>query len=163
MKKLVICALAVVAADLLGWLPATQRDVGDLMPVQTLVASREGETLILNGGEDLEGRGATWADAMDDLRATAPGEAFFGATGQIVLMDGAQTALPELLEDGTLRPAARVYTGDGEIEPEGAAKFLAAREGGITVQQLQAAVLTGREIVLPALRSEKGRYRLDEG
>ena len=163
MKRLILCALAIVAADLLGWLPATQKDVGELLPVQTLVASREGETLVLNGGEDLEGRGATWAEVMEDLRATAPGEAFFGATGEIVLMDEALNFLPAVLEDRSLRPAARVYTGSGGIEPESAVKFLAAHEGGVTVQQLQAASLAGREIVLPALRAENGRYRIDEG
>lgn len=162
MKKLILFALAVAAADLLGWLPATQKDVGELLPVQTLVASREGETLILNGGEDLEGHGSTWAEAMDDLRAAAPGEAFFGTTGQIVLMENARNVLPDVLEDTELRPAARVYTGGGEVEPESAAKFLSAHEGGVTVQQLQAASLAGREITLPSLWGEKGRYRLDE-
>ena len=163
MKRLILCALAIVAADLLGWLPATQKDVGELLPVQTLVASREGETLVLNGGEELEGRGATWAEAMEDLRATAPGEAFFGATGEIVLMDEALNFLPAVLEDRSLRPAARVYTGSGGIEPESAVKFLAAHEGGVTVQQLQAASLAGRVIVLHALRAENGRYRIDKG
>lgn len=163
MKKLVLCAIAVVIADMLGWLPATRRDVGDLMPVLTLVATREGDTLTLNGGENLEGRGAAWADAMDDMRATAPGEAFFGATGQIVLIGEARSDLSGLLGDRELRPAARVYEGSGEIEPEEASKFLEAHEGGVTVQQLQAAALEGREMVLPALRGEKGRYKLDEG
>ena len=51
----------------------------------------------------------------------------------------------------------------GGIEPESAVKFLAAHEVGVTVQQLQAASLAGREIVLPALRAENGRYRIDEG
>lgn len=163
MKRLILCALAVVAADLLGWLPATQRDVGDLLPVQTLVASRDGEMLFLNGGEGLTGRGTVWQEAMEDLRASAPGEAFFGAAGQIVLMEDAQRDLPALLEDGAIRPAARVYTGEGEIEPESAEKFLSAHEGGVTVQQLQAAALAGREMVLPALRGDEGRYKIDEG
>lgn len=163
MKRLILCALAVVIADLLGWLPATQKDVGDLLPVQTLVASREGKTLVLTGGEELKGRGMTWAEAMEDLRAAAPGEAFFGATGEIVLMDGALNVLPSVLEDGSLRPAARVYVGRGKIEPESAVKFLSAHEGGVTVQQLQAASLAGRQVALPALREEEGRYRIDEG
>ena len=53
MKKLLLFAAAVLAAGLLGWLPATQRDVGTLLPVQTLILSiRDGE-LVLEGGDCL--------------------------------------------------------------------------------------------------------------
>lgn len=163
MKRLMLCALAVAAASLLGWLPATQKDVGDLLPVQTLVASREGDELVLSGDGDLVGRGASWPEAMEDLRATAPGEAFFGAAGEIVLMNEALYVLPAVLEDASLRPAARVYAGSGRIEPESAVKFLSAHEGGVTVQQLQAAALVGQRLTLPVLWEDRGRYHIDEG
>ncbi len=166
MKRLILCALAVIAAGLLGWLPATQKDVGDLLAIQTLVVSQKDGELLLDGGDKLRGRGAGWAAAMENLRQTAPGEAFFGTTGQLVLVGEAQTALADLLNDPELRPAARVYAGDGEIEAESATEFLEAHEGTVTVQDLQAAALEGREPALPLLHREagkEGRYWLDHG
>ncbi len=163
MRRLMLCALAVAAAGLLGWLPATQKDVGELLPAQTLVATVEDGVLTLDGGEDLSGSGADWASAMDDLRETAPGEAFFGATAQIILVGEAETALPDVLDDRDLRPAARVYAGRGEIEAESATKFLEAHKDGVTIQALQAAALEGREEKLAELVSKDGRYHLNAG
>ncbi len=164
MRRLMLCALAVIAAGLLGWLPATQKDVGDLLPVQALVVAVEDGEIVLDGGEDLTGRGTDWAAAMEDLRATAPGEAFFGAAGHVVLLGEAQSLLLDVLGERELRPAAGVYAGDGEIEAEGAAEFLEAHEGEVTLQDLQAAALEGEPLALPVLRrGADGRYRLEHG
>ncbi len=163
MKRLLLCALAVAAAGLCGLLPANQKDVGDLLPVRTLVVAREGDILTLDGGEDLHGEGADWSSAMDDLRATAPGDAFFGTMGQIVLTEDALAVLPDVLREKEVRPAARVYAGTGKIDPETASDFLEAKKGGVTVQTLWAASLEGREETLPRLDGENGRYHLYAG
>ncbi len=163
MKRILCFAAAVIAAGLLDWLPDSRGDVGGLLPVQTLVLSLEDGRLLLEGGEDLRGTGRTWNEAMEDLCATAPGDAFFGTTGQIVLVEGTEALLPEVLGDDRLRPAARVYAGRGGVEPEGATAFLEAQKGGITLQALQAAALEGRNVPLEQLVCEDGRYRLHEG
>ena len=163
MKKLLVFAAAVAAAALLGWMPARPRDVGRLLPAQVLVLSgREGD-LTLDGGKDLRGRGATWAEAVADLRATAPGEAFFGTVAHIVLAEETAGALEAVLQDPALRPAARVYLGLGEPEAEEAATFLTAHRGGVTLQDLQEAWLEEELVTLPRLVAEEGRYRLLDG
>lgn len=163
MKRILCFAAAVIAAGLLGWLPESRGDVGALLPVQTLVLSAEDDRLILEGGEGLKGVGASWDAAMDDLCATAPGDAFFGTTGQIVLVGEAASALPQVLGDRRLRPAARIFSGEGPVEPETATEFLDAQDGGVTLQALQAAALAGRTLPLEALICQDGRYRLDAG
>lgn len=129
MKRLMLFAAAVLAAALLGWLPASQKDVGTLLPVETLVLSLRDGRLVLTGGENLEGTGLSWQETMEDLCATAPGKAFFGTTGQIVLSEGTAALLPDVLREPRLRPAARVFAGVGEAEPESATAFLNAHVG----------------------------------
>lgn len=163
MRKLLLFAAAVVAARLLGWMPAGQKDVGDLLPVQTLVASVSDGRLVLEGGEGLRGEGADWASAMSDLAAAAPGEAFFGATGQVVLTGEATALLPQVLREPRLRPAARVYAGRGQMDPEAATAYLDAHEAGVTLQALQAAALEKRPLALPLLICDDGRYHLQNG
>lgn len=163
MKKLLICTALLLAAELLGWLPAEQKDVGDLLPVRALVVSREEGQLVLDGGEKLRGQGADWNAAMEDLRASAPGDAFFGTADYVILADGAQTVLMDVLGERELRPAAQVYAADGVPEADEAADYLKAHEAGVTVQKLQAAVLEGTRLPLPRLHCENGRYRLEDG
>lgn len=163
MKKLLWFALAALAAGILGWLPAQPRDVGALLPVEALVLREENGRLLLDGGENLLGTGETWAQAVENLRETAPGDAFFGTVGHIVLVEDAQEYLLDVLDDREMRPAARVYLGVGDVDAAAAARFLDAHRGGVTIQDLQAAVLEDRETTLPRLREENGRYRLEDG
>ncbi len=163
MKRLLLCVLAVTAAGICGLLPANQKDVGELLPVRTLVVTREDGAFALDGGEDLHGEGPDWASALEDLRATAPGEAFFGTMGQIVLTEDALEVLPDVLNEREVRPAARVYAGTGEIDARTASDFLESKKGGVTVQSLWAASLEGREEPLPRLNGENGRYHLYAG
>ena len=163
MKTILVFAAAVVAAGMLGWLPAVERDVGDLLPIQALVLTREADgSLSLDGGSGLAGSGGTWQDAVADLRRTAPGDAFFGTVGYIILEDTADCLL-DVLDDRQLRPAARVYVGRGGVDAEDVTAFLDAHGGGVTLQTLQAAVLEGRTTRLPAVVRTDGRYRLEDG
>ncbi len=163
MKKLLICTALLLAVGLLGWLPAEQKDIGDLLPVRALVVSQSQGQLVLDGGEKLQGQGPDWASAMENLRATAPGDAFFGTAGYVILVGDAQNVLRDVLGERERRPAAQVYAADGVPEAESAAEFLDAHGGGVTMQELQAAVLEGRRISLPRMHSENGRYRLENG
>ena len=163
MKKLLLFAAAVAAAGFLGWLPAEPRALGDLLPVEALVVSREGDTVFVDGGKGLEGRGATWAEAVEDLRQMANGDAFLDTAGHIILKESAQDRLEEVLDDRTLRPAARVYLGLGNPTADGAAAYLQSRRGSVTIRDLQAAWLEGRAVTLPRLTEEEGRYRLGDG
>lgn len=162
MKKLLLFAAAVAVAGFLGWLPAEQKDVGGLLPAQTLVLTLQDGQLDLDGGQDLKGTGWTWETAMEDLEATAPGRAFFGATEHIVLVGDAAGILQDVLQDQNLRPAARIYAGKGTVEADSATEFLNAHKAGVTIQSLRSAILEGRDLNLPLLTGEDGRYHLDQ-
>lgn len=163
MKKLLLFAAAVVVAGLLGWLPAEPRALGDLLPVEALVVSEEDGTVTVDGGKGLVGHGNSWAEAVEDLRQTANGDAFLDTAGHIILKEGAEGRLEEVLDDRSLRPAARVYLGLGEPTADGAAEYLQSRRGSVTVRDLQAAWLEDRMVTLPRLTEEEGRYRLADG
>jgi len=159
-KKLLLLVLAAVLAAAAGLLPFPRRDVGSLLPVRALSASYGGGVLTLRGGDGLEGRGAGWDEAMDDLRASAPGDAFFGCTGELILAENAARFLPDAVRDESLRPACRVYLTENRIDPETAADYLGAHPGTVTLQSVRAAALEGRRETPPTLRCEDGRYEL---
>lgn len=162
MKKLICLAAAVGIVGALGWLPADRRDVGKLLPARALIVSAEEGQVSVNGGESLSGRGDSWSSALEDLRNAAPGEAFLGACGHVILLGDAEAILPDILQDQELRPAARVYRGQGEMKPDEAAEYLDAHEAGVTMQRLQAAVLEERPSTLPLLVCRDGRYHLEK-
>lgn len=164
MKKIILLAAAVALVAMAGWLPVQPRDVEDLLVVEVLVLSEQDGQLHLDGGNDLVGQGETWEEAVQDLTETAPGVAFFDTVAHIVLCDGTETQLEAVLDDRALRPAARLYMGRGDVESDGAAKYLATHRGSVTLQDLQAAWLEQRDVVVPLLTEHDGRYRLiDDG
>ena len=163
MKKLLLFAAAVAAAGLMGWLPAEPRALGDLRPVEALVVSEENGTVTVDGGKGMLGRGRTWAEAVEDLRLTANGDAFLDTAGHIILKETALGRMEEVLDDRSLRPAARVYLGLGDPTADGAVEYLQGRQGSVTIRDLQAAWLEGRTVTLPGLVEEDGRYRLQDG
>lgn len=163
MKKLLLFAAAVAAAGLLGWLPAEPRALGDLLPVEALVVSEENGTVTVDGGKGMLGRGRDWAEAVEDLRQTANGDAFLDTAGHIILEENALDRLEEVLDDRSLRPAARVYLGLGNPTADGAMAYLQGRRGSVTIRGLQAAWLEERVVTLPRLMEEEGRYRLADG
>ena len=78
-------------------------------------------------------------------------------------MDRAAALREDVRGDPSLRPAARIYAGTGEPDPESATAYLDAHRSGITLQSLQAAALEGRETRLPLLVCREGRYWLKDG
>lgn len=160
MKKLALLAGLLLVLGAVGWLPVKPRDVGDLLPVEALVLSERDGLLYLDGGNDLAGQGTTWAEAVKDLTETAPGVAFFDTTAHIILCGNTVNCLEQVLDDRALRPAARIYLGQGAIEADDAAAYLATHRGNKTLQDLQAAWLEGRTVTLPVLTETDGRYRL---
>lgn len=160
MKKILLLAVAAAAVWGLTMVSDSQSDVGELLPVQTLVVSRDGGQWLLRGDGELLGRGETWAAAMEDLEQSASGEAFFGCTGHVVFDADAAAALPEAMQDSRLRPAARLYLGRGDIAPDEATAYLTVHPGEKTIQTLTADVLEGRPVRLPLLVCDEGRFRL---
>ena len=139
-----------LAASAAFYAPHASNELGSLIPVETLCIDRADGMLRVRG-EEVEGRGATWEAAMDDLIATADGAVFLETAERIVLAeDCAAAALPQLLGDSRIRPSAQLYLLRG--------KFSDAFYGFIAAQESAATVGSAGEV--PLILEEDGRYRL---
>ena len=163
MKTIVFWFL--LAAAVLGigsLLPFQSRDVGQLVPVETLVISLEEDQIQLNGGI-CEGKGKTWETAWQDLQDGAPGYVFLGTAEQVVFVGGAMRLLQQVAEANALRPAAHVCVSVGQKpKPEAITPFLRTHNSGLTLQQVRAAFKQGRELAMPVLEIKEGEMHLYE-
>lgn len=108
-------ALGAILGVLLLALPFQKYETDKLLPIRCLQAQRlDGLICILS--EAGEGRGATWALAVEDLKKNAPGQVFFDTAEQAVFSDEALAL--EAAQGGDLRPAAEVFYRKGFENPE---------------------------------------------
>ena len=148
MKHWSAALCAAVILTLLFGLPFRAHDTAKLLPLQTVQAALDGaEVRVLS--ERGEGRGATWQEAVDDLRKNASGEVFFDTAEQLVLCREAVTLLPQIVQAGTLRPAAQVFRAERLFDAETLGDYLNAHPGGVTVGDASAALTRGETLVLP--------------
>lgn len=135
MKWLYLFIAAVLT--LIFGLPFREYDTARLLPILTVQAARteRGVTLVSEVGT---GEGATWTDAVEDLRENAAGDVFFDTAEQVIFCD--RTLVPDALESDVLRPAAQVYFADALQDPEGLHEYLSAHESAFTVADLRAEV-----------------------
>ena len=160
MRRWWICGILGAAALLTGTLPFRSRDVGTLRPVKTVLVSA-GENVELRTDTGDSGSGQTWDQAVRDLTDTAPGGAFFGTGGYLLLTPGAEGLLPEILADGTIRTACGVCLVYGTPDLEEAGAFLDAHRPEVSLNEVRAALGTGQALRLPVLTEWEGRMRLD--
>ena len=127
--------LLAAAVTVIFGLPFREYDTQRLLPIKTVQVEkdRNGVHIVSEVGE---GRGASWAEAVADLRANAPGDVFFETAEQVVFCSW--QVVCEAAESGDLRPAAQVYFADGLQEPEGLNTYLSAHETSLTVADLRA-------------------------
>ena len=149
MRLLALGFAIFLAASAVFYMPQASNELGALIPVETLCVERaEGALRVF--GEEVEGRGATWEAAMDDLLATATGTVFLETAERIVLDETAADALPQILADTRLRPSAQLWLLRGDFS-DPFYDFVAAQESEATV---------GTPERLPLILEESGRYRL---
>lgn len=159
-KRIGLAALLLAVIVMAGWLPFQSSDVAQLVPIETLVISMEDGWIILDGGETL-GRGKNWEEAWKDLHHGADGRVFLGTVEQVVLSGAAVELLSEAAWNEELRPAATVCTSLGsKPKPKDATAYLSAHNGGVTLQQVRAALLKEETIRLPILVQTEGGLRL---
>ena len=127
--------IAAVILTLVFGLPFREYETAQLLPLLTVQAARtdNGETIVSEVGK---GEGATWDDAVKNLRENASGEVFFDTAEQIIFCD--RSLVSEALDSDVLRPAAQVYFADTLQDPEGLHEYLSAHESPITVADLRA-------------------------
>lgn len=140
--------------------PFARRDTAALLPVQTVCLSRDADGYLLQTDGGLQGRGTTVADALASLHATAPGDVVLATARQLVVQERCLPALPELLRLRVLRPATQICCARAALSPDRIGAFLAAHPSGITLSQVEAALLRLEPLPLPRLLSEEGRLRL---
>ena len=116
-------------------LPFRDYDTQTLLPIQTVQIARTGYGVRLIS-EIGSGAGATWDEAVEDLRQNAAGHVFFDTAEQVVLCDYGLSG--EILAGGQLRPAARVYFAKEPVDPEKLGPWLAAHPSDLTLADLQA-------------------------
>lgn len=128
-------ALAAVVLTCVFGLPFSEYDTASLLPIKTVQAARtaDGVTLVSEVGQ---GVGASWSEAVADLRENASGEVFFDTAEQIVFCS--RSLVDEALESGELRPSAQVYFARKLRRPEGLHEYLSAHESDLTVADLRA-------------------------
>lgn len=129
--------LAVVLCFVFG-LPFQDLDTQKLLPVQTIqiLRSEKGIRIISDAGE---GEGASWEEAVEDLKNSAPGHVFFDTAEQVIFCDFGLSE--EVLKGGQLRPAARVWFGRTPVEAEKMeqlSQWLSAHPSDLTLADLQA-------------------------
>ena len=163
MKQKVIRGLLAAGGLLLIWLlPCQRRDVAQLIPVEALIVSVEDGAVVLTG-KDCQGRGESWTEACEDLLQSGEGIVFLETAEQLILAADAVDLLSEAAESGLLRPAAMVCVAVGTVpEPEEAASYLASHSSGVTLRQIQAAKVQGKQLQLPLLIKTEGGLRIYE-
>lgn len=148
MKKIIAMLLAAIAASTAGLLPFQSTDVAKLLPVQTVLAIRMGDRVLLSGDEGLRGAGESCGDALDDLKRTAAGEVYLQTAERVVSND--RSLLEELARADVFRPAAAIYlTSESDADAAQLGEYLRARDGKMTVGRLRAALLRGEHARIP--------------
>jgi len=147
-----VLTMAIVLA---GGLPFSNHDVGRLQPVETLAVRMEAGRVVLETDAGDMGTGDTWAAAMENMKATAPGSVFLGTVSFLLLDDNAVELLPVILEQQELNPGCSLCRARVGMELEPAGAYLRAHEPEMNLRLARAGA--GE---LPWLLEEDGRYLL---
>lgn len=149
MKRWIILAAAV--AVVLMFPSREASDVGELLPVELLYIYKEDGCVRVETDTGNLGVGTDLKAALEDLKASTPGEIFLETANYLILSREAVPLLPQLW--GILRPATEVCLGVNADTK--AAPFLAAHKPGVTLNDIRSG---GR--YLPTLVRREERYHL---
>lgn len=123
MKRILIYIIVLLA---LTKAPLEGVHLGMLRPVEVVMILREGnEVVILTDTEDM-GRGADGLAALENLKATTPGNIYLD-TAEYLLLTADTEAVAEQLRS-KLRASVGLCTADKGIDLQLAAKFLPAHD-----------------------------------
>lgn len=155
-----LLALAVVLS-LFGLSPFQTTDVAHLIPVQTMVITAA-ETVQVDCGERLTGKGEDLAAALQALKAGAEGTVFLGTAQQIVVCGPPEIWL-QLLQVAELRPAAQLYQTSTPAVADAVTAFLLQHRSPCTLLDLRAAQLYEEKIEVPCLLQGERGYQIVNG
>ena len=156
----VIATFAVLAAA--GWLPFENHDVAELSPVETLLADFDETGVTLTGDGGQQGSGATWEQAVADLKNSSKGVAFLETAQKILLSGDLPRALETVSSAVDLRPAAELFTVDVAGDVKALGEYLQTRTSPVTLARLRAAILSGEILPLPELSVDGEKVWLED-
>lgn len=143
----------------LGLLPFRASDVSKLLPIETVLISRDGTQYRVDVGEGVRAFGKTVGEALDALKERLTGEAFFQTAEQIVVSEDAADVLPEVTQESRFRPAAGLYlTPDARLDAKAVSAYLQTRRSPLTLGQAAAAFAEGETPDVPVLRRSDGGF-----
>ena len=165
MRKLIRWALLGAALWALGLLPFRSVDVAKLLPVRTVIVTRDGTAYTADVGAGVRGVGRTLREALEALRRAVTGEIFFPTAAQVIVVEpGGRTAeaLEAVAGETAFRPAAGVYlTPDPAPDPEALGAYLANHPADYTLAELRADLQAGEAPAVPVIREQDGGYRVE--
>lgn len=162
MKKLfsLLAVLAILA--LLGWLPFHAHDVAELVPAQTIIVTRSGDTYTIDIGAGVRAVGSSIKSALAALKEQVSGVLFFQTADQILLVGASPQDVAQAAAEPAFRPAAKLYLSqDPGLDPGKVTAYLAAHEEGVTLSQVRASQLCGEALTVPTLYPTDGGFVID--
>ena len=115
MKQMAFWFVFAAAVTALGLWPTKARDASGLLCAQVLVVDASKGEVTVEADCGVSGSGASLSEALEDMRAHAPGELFLDTAEHIVLRERAWYLLPQAASCRALRPAARLVRAGGEL------------------------------------------------
>ena len=106
-------------------LPQRGTEVGELLPVETLLIEKEAGQYVVSVDTGESARGSSLEAAVEAMRASAPGEMFLDTADYVLLTRDTLDCMPQLSD--FVRPAARVYMVDKGPDLEEIGPFLRAQ------------------------------------
>ena len=156
MKKLLLLGILLI----LLFSPFARRDVAEILPVETLVLSQQGEDCRLSTDLGYYGIGATPKQALENLLETAPGKIVLSTTRSLVVE--AKETLYGLLKLDALRPGTALFFTRQPVDAGDCNLYVSRHRGDATIGKYLACLTTGEILAVPVLEGENGRYRLEK-
>lgn len=146
-----LCLLIFGAITLM--FPGKGTDIGELLPVELVSLTVEQGKIVARTDTGDLGIGETLSDAMEDLKASAPGKVFLETADYLLLAPQTEENWNGL--DDWFRPGTLTFGVGENVNPEEAAAFLRSHTGGVPLNRL------GEQKMEKVICSE-GRVKLEE-
>ena len=160
MKRICIFFLALAGLAYFGLLPFRAHDVAQLLPVETVIVTRDGGQYCVDIGAGVRAVGRTLSEALDRLQEQVSGVLFFQTAEQVIVTEAAADAIPAVAEQARFRPAAGLYSSPEAPDAHAVSDYLKTRSASLTVGEAKAALAEGRTPQPPRIVPAGGGYRL---
>ena len=154
MKKIALYLALIVAVGFSGRGGHRGEDVGNIQPVQLLMAQWTEGKLQLTTDTGHCGTGANVEKAIQDMNESAAGKIFLDTADYLLIRNNTLFVLEEL--SGYLRPSCSICQVTGQVDLSEAAQYLQYHVPWVTLAMYEAG-----EREVPQLISEEGSMKLE--